>query len=114
MYSLRFTQTFHDDVQSSVNYIRQTLQAPIAAQRLKDDIKNAYKSIKETPLMYPTVPNEYLASKGFRFKMVNSYVIFYIVDNKTIHIVRFLFGSRDWINILGDESLVPNNTGRQL
>jgi len=100
MYTLSFSKLFREDVKSSVNYIKHTLQAPAAARRLKDEIKKAYKKVKETPFIYPAVPDEYLASMGFRFIMVKNYIIFYIVEGKQINISRFLYGHRDWINIL--------------
>ena len=100
MYTLNFSELFRGDVKSSVDYIKRTLQAPAAAQRLKDEIKKTYKKIKETPFTYPAVPDEYLASMGFRFVMVKNYMIFYIVEENQINIIRFLYGHRDWMNIL--------------
>jgi len=100
MYTLNFSKVFREDVKSSVTYIKHTLQAPVAAQRLKDEIKKTYKKIKEAPFMYPAVPDEYLASLGFRFVLVKNYMIFYIVEGKQITIFRFLYGHRDWMNIL--------------
>jgi plasmid stabilization system protein ParE len=102
MYTLKLSEPFINDVDSSVNYIKHTLQAPVAAKRLSDEVKKAYKKIKETPFIYPAVPDKYLASLGYRFTMVNNYMMFYIVENKTINISRFLYGHRDWINILGE------------
>jgi plasmid stabilization system protein ParE len=84
----------------SVDYIRNTLQNPIAANNLKDVVKKTYKNIKGNPFLYPTVPNDYLFSLGYRFAIVNNYIIFYYVTEKTINITRFLYGHRDWINIL--------------
>jgi hypothetical protein len=56
MYKLLFGKIFREDVKSSVNYINQTLQVPVAAKRLKDEIKKTYKTIKDTPFIYPVVP----------------------------------------------------------
>jgi plasmid stabilization system protein ParE len=100
MYTLHFSGLFRGDVKSSVDYIKRTLQAPAAAQRLKDEIKKTYKKIKETPFIYPAVPDEYLASMGFRFVMVKNYMLFYMVKENQINIIRFLYGHRDWIHIL--------------
>jgi plasmid stabilization system protein ParE len=105
MYTLNFSELFRNDVKSSVGYIKHTLQAPVAAQRLKDEVKKTYKKIKETPFIYPAVPDEYLASMGFRFVMVKNYMIFYIVEEKQINIIRFLYGHRDWINILKEKPI---------
>jgi hypothetical protein len=35
MYKLIFGKTFREDVKFSVNYIKQTLQAPVTAEKLK-------------------------------------------------------------------------------
>jgi plasmid stabilization system protein ParE len=106
MYKLIFAKNFKEDVKSSVNYIKHTLQAPIAAERLKSEIKKTYKSIKDMPFIYPVVPNDYLASRGFRFTMVKNYMLFYIIEEKEINMVRFLYGHRDWINILKNTNAV--------
>ena len=100
MYTLIYAKSYRDDVKSTVNYIKYNLQNPIAAQRLKDEIKNKNKNLKENPFIYPVVPDEYLASKGYRFIIINNYLLFYKVKEKQIEIIRFLYGSRDWINIL--------------
>jgi len=34
-------------------------------------------------------------------QMVKNYMLFYKVKEKQINIDRFLYGQRDWINILG-------------
>ena len=105
MYKLSFTQSFHYDLKSSVNYIRNTLQNPTAANGLKDEVKKTYLKIKQTPFIYPAVPDEYLASIGFRFIMVKNYMLFYKVENNTVNIIRFLYGRRDWKNILENREI---------
>jgi plasmid stabilization system protein ParE len=52
------------------------------------------------------VPNDYLASMGFRFTMVRNYMLFYTIEEKEINIVRFLYGHRDWINILKNTTVI--------
>jgi len=46
------------------------------------------------------------SAMGFRFVMVKNYMIFYIVEEKHINIIRFLYGHRDWINILENTNIV--------
>jgi plasmid stabilization system protein ParE len=108
MYKINFSKKFKNDVKSSVNYIKNTLQAPMASKNLKDEIKETYKKIRQTPFIYPVVPNEYLASMGFRFTMVKNYMLFYIVEEREVNIIRFLYGRRDWINILKETSMVKD------
>ena len=58
-------------------------------------------------LLIDLVNDEYLANLGYRLKKVKNYLIFYIIgeDNKYIKIVRFLYGRRDWMNILKELSI---------
>jgi len=104
MYKLQLSKYYLEELKSAVNYIKHDLQNPIAANNLKEETKKTYKKIKENPFLYPAVPNEYLASKGFRFVMVKNYMLFYIVIEKEVIILRFLYGQRDWMNILDNES----------
>ncbi|MDR1278708.1 MAG: type II toxin-antitoxin system RelE/ParE family toxin [Treponema sp.] len=108
MYKLIFAKNFKNDVKQSVNYIKHILQAPVAAERLKTEIRRTYKVIKNTPFIYPVVPNDYLASMGFRFTMVKKYMLFYIVEENQIKIIRFLYGHRDWINILNNTNIIED------
>ena len=105
MYKLNFAKHFQEDVKSTINYITNTLQAPVASERLINEIKTTYKNLKQNPFMYPVVPNDDLASTGFRFTMVKNYMLFYIVEGKQINIIRFLYGHRDWINILKETNI---------
>ena len=107
MHQIIFAKHFQEDVKSALNYIKNTLQAPAASERLKDEIRKTYKNIKLNPLMYPVVPNVDLASMGFRFTMVKNYMLFYIVEEKRVNIIRFLYGRRNWINIL-KETIIEN------
>ena len=105
MYKLNFARHFQEDVKSTVNYIKNTLQAPVASERLKDEIRKTYKSLKQNPFMYPVVPDADLASMGFRFTMIKNFMLFYIVEEKQINIIRFLYGRRNWIDILKETIL---------
>jgi len=105
MYTLKYSFFYRDELKSAIKYIRHNLKNPIAAQRLKDEVKKTYKKIKENPFMYPAVPDEYLASKGFRFTMVKKFMLFFKVKEKYINIDRFLYGHRDWMNLLGSENV---------
>jgi plasmid stabilization system protein ParE len=100
MYTLKISDEFKEDVKSSVNYIKYVLQNPIAAKRLKDEVKIKYYKIYKNPYIYPAVPDDILASKGYRFTMVKNYMIFFKIIEKNIEIIRFIYGPRDWANIL--------------
>ena len=102
MYKLRFSKLFREDVESSYNYIKNKLEAPMAADNLIIEILEKLNTIKVNPKIRPLVQDKYLASLGYRSINVKNYIIFYIVsdDNRSIKIVRFLYKKRNWINIL--------------
>jgi toxin ParE1/3/4 len=54
------------------------------------------------PLRNALVADERLAYKGIRKIMVDNYIVFYIVteENKTVTIIRMLYGRRGWMNLL--------------
>jgi toxin ParE1/3/4 len=105
MYKLNFAKHFQEDVNSTLNYIKDSLQAPVASERLKDEIKKTYKNLKQNPFMFPVVPDDELASIGFRFAMVKNYMLFYIIEENQINIIRFLYGRRNWITILKETNI---------
>jgi len=100
MYKLKLSNYLYEDITSSYNYIKYVLQNPIAAQKLKNEIQKSFKKIKENPFIYPAVPVEHLASKGYRFIMVKNYMLFFKVNENIINVERLLYGPRDWIYII--------------
>ena len=102
MYRLKISKLYKEDTSSSYNYIKYKLEAPMAANNLKKEIKEKLNKIKVNPKIRPLVRDEYLANLGYRLINVKNFMIFYIIDdnNKHIKIIRFLYGKRDWMNKL--------------
>jgi len=102
MYKLRFSKLYREDVDLSYNYIKNKLEAPMAADSLIIEILEKLNKIKENPNIRPLVQDKFLASLGYRSINVKNYILFYIInnDNKSIKIVRFIYKKRNWINIL--------------
>ena len=107
MYRLRFSKLFKKDIDSSYNYIKNKLEAPMAADNLIKEIMEKLNKIKENPNIRPLVQDKYLASLGYRLINVKNYAIFYIIgnDNRHIKIIRFLYNKRNWINLLKEKTI---------
>jgi plasmid stabilization system protein ParE len=90
MYRLIFSKLYREDVDSSYNYIKDKLEAPMAAYNLIREVLEKLNKIKENPNIRPLVQDKYLASLGYRSISVKNYIIFYIIksDNKSIKVVR--------------------------
>ena len=102
MYSLNITNIAEEDILSAINYIANVLNAPMAANNLLDEIEKYEETLEKSPNIYLFVSDEYLAEKKLKFVMIKDYIMFYTIDEdeKTVNVIRFLYGRRDWKNIL--------------
>jgi plasmid stabilization system protein ParE len=107
VYKLKISKLYDSDVDSCYDYINDTLKNPTAAYNLISEIKGKLILICENPRIRPLVRDDYLANLGYRLLNIKNYLLFYIIgeDNKHIKIVRFLYGRRDWMNILKGKSV---------
>ena len=105
MYFVNITDIAEEEILSTVKYISGELKAPKAANNLLDEIEKHEEILEKTPNIYPNVPNEYLAIKGLKFVIIKNYLMFFTVDEdaKMVNVIRFLYGRRDWKNILKTE-----------
>jgi plasmid stabilization system protein ParE len=105
MFTLTFSSKINDDIVSSIGYIKNTLQAPMAAENHVKELKKAYEKLKENPYGRPLAHNTFLASQGIRFIKVKNYILIYYIngENKEVFLYRFMYAHRDWINILTKE-----------
>jgi mRNA-degrading endonuclease RelE of RelBE toxin-antitoxin system len=105
MFELTFSEKINADIISSINYIKDTLKAPMVARQHMEELKKKYNVLKKNLFSRPLVRNKYLALKGIRFIMVKKYMLMYKIDeeNNTVFLYRFIHCRRDWINLLTDE-----------
>jgi plasmid stabilization system protein ParE len=105
MFTLTFSSRINNDIVSSIGCIKNTLQAPMAAENHIKELKKAYEKLKGNPYGRPLVQDKYLASQGIRFIKVKNYILIYYIDeeSKEVFLYRFMYARRDWINILTKE-----------
>jgi plasmid stabilization system protein ParE len=101
-YSLNITDIAEEDILDTVKYITNVLKNPIAANNLLDEIERHEKMLEDTPGIYPFVNDEYLAGKGLKYVKIKNFLMFYTINekNKTVNVIRFLYGRREWKSIL--------------
>ncbi|MDR2588817.1 MAG: type II toxin-antitoxin system RelE/ParE family toxin [Spirochaetales bacterium] len=107
MYALVFSKVIREDIDSSYTYIKETLEAPHAAENLIKDIVEKLEYIKKTPYARSLVHDNYLTSLGIRSIKIKNYVLYYNVEEekKSINIIRFFYNKRDWIKLLKEKTL---------
>jgi len=101
-YTPNITDSAEEDILTTVNYITNDLKNPTAANNLLDEIERHEKNLEENPYIYPLVNDDYLSEKGLRLIVIKNYLMFFIIDekNKTVTVLRFLYGRRNWKNLL--------------
>ncbi|HEY8909534.1 MAG TPA: type II toxin-antitoxin system RelE/ParE family toxin [Desulfosporosinus sp.] len=101
-YNVFMTHTATEDLKSIAAYIVNELQEPSIAKKLVGNIKESVMSLEQMPTRYSLLRDANLAVQGIRKIMVDNYIVFYFVSEKTneVTIVRILYNRRDWVNLL--------------
>jgi toxin ParE1/3/4 len=81
------------------DYYALELQNPEAADRIRDEIFDAFQKLAKMPGMGHSRRD--LASEPLRFWSVRSYLIIYRGEKRPIEVLRVLHGARDVQAILG-------------
>ncbi|MBQ9663064.1 MAG: type II toxin-antitoxin system RelE/ParE family toxin [Oscillospiraceae bacterium] len=101
-YDIHITRTAEEDLSEAVSYIDNVLLNPEASDALLNALDIQAADLADSPEKYMLVDDPVLHSWGVRFTLVKNYLAFYVIEeeSKTVHIIRFLYGKRDWITIL--------------
>lgn len=99
-YKLVITSTAERDLNDIAEYIANDLSSPKAAIDFIERVENCYENISLNPHMYPFCENDKL--NKYRKALIKNYIMFYRVDDKakSIYIMRFIYGGRDYIKLL--------------
>ena len=101
-YSVNITDIAEEDILSKVKYISNILKNPVAANNLLDEIERYEEILENTPNIFSYVSDNNLAKKGLKFIVIKNFLMFYTVNenDKSVTVIRFLYGRRDWKNLL--------------
>ncbi len=97
-YAIRFLQAAEDDFREIITYI--ALDNPSAAEAVADKIENSLSNLSAYPLLDKIPNEEELANMGYRFLIVQNYLIFYTIEGHTIWVHRIIHGARDYLSLL--------------
>jgi addiction module RelE/StbE family toxin len=101
-YDLQIMPMAEEDLDGIFGYITNTLEAPVAANRLMIKIEKAIQSLRDTPRIGPKCRDEILGKKGYRKLIINNYIVFYLVDDetRTVIVMRVIYGRRNYTALL--------------
>lgn len=101
-YKIIYTQNALADLDNVSDYIKYNLCNISAADRIVEDFFAEGDSLDVFPNRYPLCNDDLLRAWGIRFVPIKNYLLFYVVreDEQAVYVIRFLYGKRDWQNIL--------------
>lgn len=97
-YNIRYLRTAECDLYGIFDYISR--DNPSAAAALLEKIDQSIALLADNPYLGVIPKDERLKSKGYRMLVVQKYLVFYIVKNKTVQIRRILHGVRQYNYLL--------------
>lgn len=93
-YKVKIYPTAQQDLLEIIDYLN-TL-SPEAALRYYDLLTEQIASLSQMPERCPKPKDLALAAKGYRYLMVENYLVFYTISGDTVQIHRILYGRRDY------------------
>ncbi len=101
-YGIHITNKGEHDIIEAADYTEFTLLNPAAADSLLDAIEEEAGKLIFMPEKHQIIDDPVLKKWEIRMIPVKKYLAFYVIDENshTVHIVRFLYGRRNWQKIL--------------
>ena len=101
-YFVHVTNTAKEDLKDIARYIKFELKKPDIAISFVQKIKKSIISLENKPYRNALVRDKDLVQFGYRFLIVDKYIVFYIVleDEQIADVVRILHSRRNWEKML--------------
>ena len=93
-YEIRYLRTAECDLYGILDYISR--DNPSAAESWLKKIDDSISLLGSNPYLGRIPKDIHLANKGYRMLVVDKYLVFYIIKEKTIQIRRILHGARKY------------------
>lgn len=99
-YNIRYSKEAKQDLINIKKYIKYNLQEPNIANKLITKIKKEIGKLAVDAKIYNIIDDDFIKKLEIRKIIVDNYIVFYRIKNKTIEIVRIMYGRRNWIALL--------------
>jgi toxin ParE1/3/4 len=97
-HSVRLLRVAEEDFTDIVTYI--AARRPQAAEALAQRIEKNLKLLSANPYLGRVPDDTRLAELGYRYLVVQDYLIFYVCEGRTIYVHRIIHGARDYRELL--------------
>lgn len=79
-------------------YFEQVLK--VSPTHLFQKFYDSIEYLEKNPFMYPLVKDPFLSQLGYHMITIDNFLVFYIVTGNEVQIHRFLYGKRNYLQIL--------------
>ena len=97
-YNVLIFPSAQSDLRDIVDYLN-TLSSDAAIQYY-DLIIEKIKTLTTMPERCPLAKDTRLRLRGYRTLIVNNYIVFYVINKKTVEILRILYARRQYKDLL--------------
>ena len=97
-YQIRLLRIAEEDLTEIISFI--AADNPIAANTIADKIEKNIELLSENPMIGRIPRDEDIKYLGYRFIIVQNYIVFYTIEERTIFIHRILHGARNYKTLL--------------
>jgi toxin ParE1/3/4 len=89
---VRFSDEARNDLRRIGDYIAR--ESPLRARDFVRELRQRAMQLGDNPLAFPLVPRH--EHRGIRRRVFRNYLIFYQVQDDTVHVVHILHGVQDY------------------
>ena len=106
-YKVHITRKAEADIDDVLTYIESELLNPQASGHLLKKIDKDLSSLNYMPEKHQISTDPVLKAHEIRYIVIDSFLAFFIIEQekKTVHIIRFIYGKRNWVHILRNDPL---------
>lgn len=97
-YQVRLLKVAEEDFTEIVSFI--AVDNPTAANTIADKIEKNLLVLSENPKLGRIPRDEEIRILGYRYIVVQNYIIFYTIEQNTILVHRILHGARNYKSLL--------------
>ena len=97
-FTIRLLQAAEEDFKEIITYI--AIDKPPAAYAVADRIESSLSNLSTYPFMGKIPKEEELVNMGYRFLIVQDYLVFYTIEDRIIWVHRIIHGARDYLSLL--------------
>ncbi len=97
-YQIRLLKIAEEDFAGIISFIAS--DNPDAAEALVNKIEKNIELLSGNPMLGRIPRDEDIKNLGYRYIIVQNYIVFYTIEERTIFIHRILHGARDYKTLL--------------